>query len=144
MINVKELMRGNYLIVGKNTDWEEVCIINEIYADVVALQGREFSTFVTSLDPIPITDDFLIKNGFEKQCIFESIIEGYEGIYEWEKEVDGYFVSFRQCANHKDCDWCVHIDNADRDSIALVDIQYVHQLQNVMNVLGIKLNLIIE
>ena len=139
----EELMIGNYVFSTGVDSEQRIAKIAELRGNCV-FDSCYNVYYAESIDPIQITDDFLIKNGFEKQCIFENIIECYEGVYEWEKEVDGYFVSFRHCANHKDCDWCVHIDNADRDSVALVDIQYVHQLQNVMNVLGIKLNLIIE
>ena len=39
-INTNELMRGNKVIVGKDSDWEEVAVIDDIFNGIVGLQGR--------------------------------------------------------------------------------------------------------
>ena len=99
--------------------------------------------FAESFYPIPITEDFLKANGFIKKCIIEPDDYYTEGLYEWEKEVQGNCVILKTLSNKVDCDWCVHIDNCDRDSICNIDIQYVHQLQNVLNILGIEMEVVV-
>lgn len=143
MIDTNELMRGNLLIVGKGTDWEQVCIIDEIMYNVVSLQGREFTTFAASLDPIPITDELLIKNGFEKKLLIEGN-EKYDDWVEFEKYFDKFSLSLRHCSNSIERDWYVHIDNDYRCGVGGMDIEYVHQLQNTCRLAGFTVDLKIE
>ena len=79
MINTNELMRGNKVIVGKGSDWEEVVVIDEIFDGIVGLQGRECTTYASLIDPITITEELLLKNGFVK----ELLIEGNERYDDW-------------------------------------------------------------
>lgn len=140
MIDTKELMRGNLMIIGKGTDWEQVCIIDEIMYNVVSLQGREFTTYSTSLDPIPITEDLLLKNGFTKKLLIEGN-EKYDDWVEFEKGFDKFFLSIRHCSNSIERDWYVHIDNDYRCGVGGMDVEYVHQLQNVCRVAGYEIEL---
>lgn len=131
-------MIGNQLIIGKGTDFQEYVVIDEILNGSVSLQGREFTTFIGSLDPIPITEELLLKNGFTKRLL----IEGNEKYDDWvgfEKEVDGYHLSIRHCSNTIERDWLVHIDNEYRCTVGSMDVEYVHQLQNALNILDVKL-----
>ena len=130
MIDTNELMRGNLMIVGKGTDWEQVCVIDEIMYNVVSLYGREFTTFATSLDPIPISEELLLKNGFNKGLLIEGM-ENYDDWVSYKKEVNGYFLDIRHCSNSIERDWYVHIDNDAHCSVGSMDIEYVHQLQNI-------------
>ena len=57
MIDTKELMRGNNVIIGKDSDWEEVVVIDEILDGIVGLQGRECTTYARLIDPITITEE---------------------------------------------------------------------------------------
>lgn len=136
----EELMIGNQVIIGKGTDLQEYVVIDEILNGSVSLQGREFTTFIGSLDPIPITEELLAKNGFIKRLLIESN-EAYDDWVEFYKEVDGYHLSIRHCSNTIERDWYVHIDNEYRCSVGRMDIEFVHQLQNTMNILGVKLHL---
>ena len=140
MINTNELMRGNLMIVGKGTDWEQVCIIDEIMYNVVSLHGREFTTYSTSLDPIPITEDLLLKNGFTKKLLIEGN-EKYDDWVEFEKDFGKFFLSIRHCSNSIERDWYVHIDNDYRCGVGGMDVEYVHQLQNVCRVAGYEIEL---
>lgn len=140
MIDTNELMRGNLMIVGKGTDWEQVCIIDEIMYNVVSLHGREFTTYSTSLDPIPITEDLLLKNGFTKKLLIEGN-EKYDDWVEFEKDFGKFFLSIRHCSNSIERDWYVHIDNDYRCGVGGMDIEYVHQLQNVCRVAGYEVEL---
>lgn len=140
MIDTKELMRGNLMIVGKGTDWEQVCVIDEIMYNVVSLYGREFTTFATSLDPIPITEDLLLKNGFNKELLIEGM-ENYDDWVSYKKQVNGYFLDIRHCSNSIERDWYVHIDNDVHCSVGSMDIEYVHQLQNICTICGFEIDL---
>lgn len=140
MIDTKELMRGNLMIVGKGTDWEQVCVIDEIMYNVVSLYGREFTTFATSLDPIPITEDLLLKNGFNKELLIEGM-ENYDDWVSYKKQVNGYFLDIRHCSNSIERDWYVHIDNDAHCSVGSMDIEYVHQLQNICTICGFEIDL---
>lgn len=140
MIDTKELMRGNLMIVGKDTDWEQVCVIDEIMYNVVSLYGREFTTFATSLDPIPISEDLLLKNGFTKKLLIEGN-EKYDDWVEFEKDFGKFFLSIRHCSNSIERDWYVHVDNDHHCSVGGVDIEYVHQLQNFCTLCGFETEL---
>lgn len=140
MIDSNELMRGNVAIVGKGTDWEEIAIIDEIFDFAVSLQGREFTTLSVELEPIPITEDLLLKNGFNKELLIEGM-ENYDDWVSYKKEVNGYFLDIRHCSNSIERDWYVHIDNDAHCSVGSMDIEYVHQLQNVCRLAGFEIEL---
>lgn len=140
MIDTNELMRGNLVIVGKGTDWEQVCIIDEIMYNVVSLHGREFTTFSGVLDPIPITEELLLKNGFTKKLLIEGN-EKYDDWVEFEKDFGKFFLSIRHCSNSIERDWYVHIDNDYRCGVGGMDIEYVHQLQNLVTLSGNKIDI---
>lgn len=140
MIDTKELMRGNLMIVGKGTDWEQVCIIDEIMYNVVSLQGREFTTFTTVLDPISISEELLLKNGFTKKLLIEGN-EKYDDWVEFEKDFGKFVLSIRHCSNSIERDWSVQIDNDYRCSVGEMDIEYVHQLQNIVKIAGYEIEL---
>lgn len=140
MIDTNELMRGNLMIVGKGTDWEQVCIIDEIMYNVVSLHGREFTTYSTILSPIPITEELLLKNGFNKELLIEGM-EDYDDWVSYKKQVNGYFLDIRHCSNSIERDWYVHIDNDAHCSVGSMDIEYVHQLQNTCRLAGFEIEL---
>lgn len=142
MINANELMRDNIVIVGKGTDWEEVVRINEIFEDSVGLKNREFTTYVTAIEPIEITEEFLLKNGFEKELLIEGN-ERYDDWVEFTKFTNKHKISMRHCSNTIQRDWYCHIDNDYCCGVGGMDIEYVHQLQNVCTLAGFSLELII-
>lgn len=130
-MKTNELMIGNWVIApfAKNAN-VMITIIKSDYLN---------EAFDESFLPIPITEDFLKKNGFIKKCIIEPDEYYPEGLFEWEKEVQGNWLTLSVGSNKIGCDWRLHVDNCDRDSICNIDIQYVHQLQNVLNILGIEM-----
>lgn len=133
MVNSDEIMIGNQFTVDEN-----VVVVDEIFDGVVSLQGNEFTTFTRILEPIPISEEILLKNGFDKNIL----IEGYElfdDFIEYEKQIDGFFISFRKTSNTIDRDWYIHIDNSDRTTCGGCDVQYIHQIQNMANILGFKI-----
>lgn len=139
-INTNELMRGNKVIVGKGSDWEEIVVIDEIFDGIVGLQGREFTTYASVLEPITITEELLLKNGFVKELLIEGN-ERYDDWVSYKKEVNSYFLEIRHCSNSIERDWSIHVDNDHHLSVGGVDIEYVHQLQNFCMICGFEIDL---
>ena len=137
-INTKELMRGNKVIVGKGSDWEEIVVVDEIFDGIVGLQGREFTTYANVLEPITITEALLLKNGFIKELLIEGN-ERYDDWVSYKKEVNGYFLEIRHCSNSIERDWSIQVDNDHHCSVCGVDIEYVHQLQNFCTLCGFEI-----
>ena len=133
MIDTRELMRGNKVALGN-----EVVVADEIFENAVSLYGREFTTYAISLDPITITEELLLKNGFVKELLIEGN-ERYDDWVSYEKEVNGYFLEIRHCSNSIERDWSVHVDNNYRCSVGSMDIEYVHQLQNFCMLCGFEI-----
>lgn len=142
MIDTKELMRGNKVIVGKDSDWEEIVVIDEIFDGIVGLQGREFTTYASVLEPITITEELLLKNEFTKELLIEGN-ERYDDWVSYKKEVNGYFLEIRHCSNSIERDWSVHVDNDHRCSVGCVDVEYVHQLQNFCTLCGFEIEIVV-
>lgn len=133
MVNSDEIMIGNQFMVG-----EDVVVVDEIFDGVVSLQGNEFTTFTSILEAIPISEEILLKNGFNKNLLIDGY-ELYDDFIEYEKQIDGFFISFRKTSNTIDRDWYIHIDNSDRATCGGCDVQYIHQIQNMANILGFKI-----
>lgn len=137
-------MLGNWVIAPDEDTRElrEVKIARIKEKDII--MDKYYNTiFLETIAPIPITEDFLKKNGFIKKCIIEPDEYYPQGLFEWEKEVEGCWVTLSVGSNKIGCDWRLHVDNCDRDSICNIDIQYVHQLQNVLKILGIEMEVIV-
>lgn len=84
--------------------------------------------------PIPITEELLAKNGFKRE--YDCICEYHYYI----REIDDYFVEVKiGCSNMGDEYVNCHIDNCDRNSVANADIRYLHQLQNLLNIVGVEM-----
>jgi hypothetical protein len=142
------LTKANSYAVNKAND-ESVCDLQTAIRNLVELFGDcecdgipceccgDFvETYTLELNPIPITEEWLTKQGFKREydCICEYTY--------YIREIDGYFVEVKiGCSNMgDDCVNC-HIDNCDRNSVASADIQYVHQLQNLTNIMNIKFDI---
>ena len=133
-------MRGNKVIFCKDSALEEVVVVDEIFDGIVGLQGRECTTYANLIDPITITEELLLKNGFEKRLLIEGN-ERYDDWVSYEKEVNGYFLEIRHCSNSIERDWSVQVDNNHRCSVGGVDIEYVHQLQNFCTLCGFEIEI---
>lgn len=86
------------------------------------------------IEPIPITEEWLVNNEFEK--FYDDICE----FSYYTKEVDGNYIDIKlDCSNIDENHVVCHVDNCYRCTIGCADIQYVHQLQNFLNLLDIKM-----
>lgn len=91
---------------------------------------------VNEINPIPITEELLLKIGLKRENVICS--EKY-----FFKNIPNYTIVVKSHSNTIGRDWSVHIDNDDADSVADVDIQYLHQLQNLLNIMDIKLDFVV-
>lgn len=127
MINTKELTIGCYVKVNGKPHK-----VDEVFANAVGLEKWDTLFHYSDLEPIPITKELLLKNGFVERHNL--------GYYEYIKEVNNHWLTFKwDVSNTPNRDWYLHIDSCDRCTVGGCDIQYVHQAQTFCNVLGIEL-----
>lgn len=140
-MEVSELMIGNAVQYNGNpfkvTDisraWPRVEAKHNNKPVVTIFDGGIFTVGLDEISPIPITEEFLVKNGFYRE--FDNICE----IIYYKREIDGYYVDVQLgCSNSGDWYFVCHIDNDRLCTVASADVQYVHQLQNLLNIMNIK------
>jgi hypothetical protein len=136
-MRANELMIGNFIYI-KNREVPEIVRVDRI--DGCRLLCRHCDKAIDAsskfCNPIPITEEWLTKQGFERE--YDELCEFTYYI----REIDGYFVDIQlECANMGEGYVICHIDNCDRNSVASADIQYIHQLQNLLNIMNIKFDI---
>lgn len=145
-MKVKELMIGNFIYckTDKGTKVGRIDSLQEIskYAFFVAVKtadGVDYACKINneynSIAPIPITIEWLVKNGFEKR--YEDICD----YYYYSKEIGDclYRIEIKFGLSNTSEDHVVcYIDNSDCQTFCNADIQYIHQLQNLLNILNVK------
>lgn len=131
-MNSAELMLGDYVRFSTTSpDYKKfgdkpfrVSTINLHRAIALAMDNGFYWIAEEDIEPIPITEEFLLKNDFvQRYGIFVS--EDSRVIVDHSKAN-----SLRQ--------WYVHVDNEDFASIGWCDVEYIHQLQQFLNICGIK------
>lgn len=114
IVNTNKTMRAEELRIG---NWIEIIDSKELCTTVTK------STFDCNVDvfykPIPITEEWLLKFGFEKQIYFDGnyVIKNKEGYYNSIKKDDG--------------EWCYNNDISDASCYFVKKVKYIHQLQNL-------------
>ena len=83
-----------------------------------------FDVTIDEIEGIEITREWLINNNFIKENTGEII---------YIKESQGYEIIMYNVSNTIGKKWYVHIDNQDCESVANVDVQYIHELQRVLS-----------
>lgn len=104
--------------------------------------GTDRKTTVTNasiefVSPIPITEEFLGKNGF----VLDDDIEGITEEKFYLLKLDKFTITIHEGSNTIGRDWWIHIDNEDCCTIASADVQYVHQLQNLFNIANVEIDI---
>lgn len=111
MIQPKELRIGNWVCDSEypQCPMQVVCIGSDyVYLD---FEGNEGDVWEGEIAPIPLTEELIEKQGWEKVCYYYTDKNGLE-IYETN---DG---------------WHLHIDDDKCQTTIAILIKYVHELQN--------------
>lgn len=147
-MKVNELCVGCYVMYNNNTfqvtdisrAWPRVDNQYNNKPTVTIFNGGIFTVGLDEIAPIEITEEFLCRNGFE----FDYELHGVDDSLKfYELKLDKFTISLHEGSNTVGRDWWIHIDNEDCCTIASADIQYVHQLQNLLNICDIELNIIV-
>lgn len=144
-MKINELMIGNFvkyvwfdgIYEVVDLDYRGMVYIKNVDKESL-FEGHE--CLLKSISPIPITIEWLVKNGFEKRR--EDILD----YYYYSKEIeDGLYKILIQCS---DSDagvgyFTLYFNNNKCQTSGYADIQYIHQLQNLLNIINIKEEFII-
>ena len=118
MIDVRELRVGSYVYLfrsitpSKITDIGYSEIEKDRYEAGGLSSGSVFRTYVDNLNPIPVTNELLIKCGFrkEKDSFYRADL-GNIVLIQY-----GYYIQLMECTS---------------ETIPVVKIEFLHQLQNL-------------
>ena len=136
MMKATELMVGNIVKHPEGYTMTVFGIKGEYATGVINVNDTLYDSQqkIKNLSPIPITEELLVKNGFEKK---PNIYRDYRiRIKEYKIEVH-----FGCCAVGRVC--YVTIEEPYGDQIAGNDINHLHQLQNLLNIMDIKLDFVV-
>ena len=109
------------------------------YKLIGSLKGDGLEMENISLDyiqPIPITKEFLEKNGFEKEGVIE-LYNLYAGI---DHRVTIHDDKEYMNSNNE---WYVHVDSEDYSTIAGCELTYVHELQHLLKLCNINFEFVV-
>ena len=144
-MKASELRIGNYVTIDNNENWEE---IKHIPMVVISIKYKEegnysisvdmafeedlfyngFSQYERFIEPIPLTEEWLLKFGYTKVKVKGEFVL-------FEKELCVYTIAFSSFAN-------IFIKHTISLVTQLTAFQYVHQLQNLYYALtGEELNI---
>lgn len=140
-MRIDEFMIGNILKCVWDDEIYEVVIVDYrgmVYLKNIDKEGKieGHECLLKSIHPIPITIEWLVKNGFEKR--HEEFLDYY---YYTKETKDCLFrITIREISGgYFKC----YLDNNALQSYGYMDIQYIHQLQNLLNILNIKEDFIV-
>lgn len=123
-IDIRELRIGNHVqLDGERVAIDEISISGQVGCitqdnDWLGVDAND------RLDPIPITEDLLKELGFEKDD--DNILN----VPVFSKDIDGFFIEVKEFNGYDE--WRVHIDDCDRDSVGVLDLYYLHELENLV------------
>lgn len=123
MIKTKELTIGCHVKVNG-----EPCKVDEVVSWSVGVEGKESLYYPNDIEPIPITKELLLKNGFvelDKDKYHNYIV------YVFDNSIHLY---------NDESEWKLIID-VEKSLVELANIEYVHQVQTLCNLLGIELKM---
>ena len=90
---------------------------------------------LSGLIPIPLTETILQKSGFDLEEDY--FLDGEARYYRKTIGNGRYFLTVLYYEGHDD--FILHVDDCDKCTVVGGNIQYVHQLQNLLNIYNIEL-----
>ena len=129
-MNKRDLQIGN--LVSLNGQAVEVRVITGRKVGVLTDNERSRLHYARfhEVEPISITEEWLAKNGFEKAL--------NNTAYYRKKVGENYIVIKMNYSNENKGHSVWYVDNSDIYTLGRAEVQYVHQLQNFLNLMGIK------
>lgn len=126
----KELMVGNWVYESKRSSFPMKVVSlfdNTVYLNFEGNEGDVWEKNVKDIEPIPLTSDTLIKLGF------------------WRHNIEGCDIHFKytlpkinfELKAMYDSDYSVSISGQE------VQIKYLHQLQNVLRLMGQEIDVVL-
>lgn len=136
-MNTKDLMIGNWICIRKH---EEIPMqISSINAKEVVTEcetlGSTLYPSVEDIRPIEVTDEMLVKTGFDKidrtdDSEYYGVDDSRGPIFERWIGTDDYFITISENTNRLGGRrWC-SIDNYKKEYVGAFHFTYVHELQN--------------
>ena len=129
-MGTKDLMIGNWVYYTKKSQFPmRVVSLGEdyVYLDFEENEGDVFEPNLEDMQPIEVTEEFILKNGFEKK---EYNVSGYSSTSIHYMKFGNVIFDINRFSNSIGRNWHCHIENSDCDSIGSFDFQYVHEFQN--------------
>ena len=145
-MKIEELMIGDWVnVFDVPKQIEGIRTFNKNGYKMVYYDGDN-GNYITSVTPIPLTEEILHNNGFKNDVIAQKsiIAEGASNfsvilISEDNRiainNIDEFLNSFNK--------WYIHIDTEDMRTLCVAEITYVHELQHVLNLCKIEKEIII-
>lgn len=140
MVRIEELSIGNWVLDNKTTSYpmyvSSLYDDGDVYLDFPGNEGDVWECKSEDVMPIIITEKFLLDNGFEKytqypflKCTaYSAVVFDFSLNMHIENNNDTYVLAVRNKEDHL---------------LWVGNLKYVHQLQNIMSMYGIKFNVII-
>lgn len=141
MIDIKELQIGDWVYESEKTRfpmfvfalWADYVDKGIVYLDFEGNEGDIWEVNIEDVRPIPITEEFLLKNGFKRSE--NNVWRDYEVEGTWDYETkDKQLFTLEKYTNDDNlvCGYGSCLWNG-------VNIKYIHELQNAMRMPGIEL-----
>lgn len=131
MIDCKDLMIGDWVYLSERTKFP-MRVVNVggdyCYLDFEGNEADPIDGIDKYMMPIGVTEELLLRIGFEKNVIYESNDYIFDVTYDI--QLKSCFLEVNKHSNSADRNWCCQIDNNRHESIGGFDFQYLHELQN--------------
>lgn len=137
-MNIKDLTIGNWVYYDSNPNSPTRVVNIGSYSVSLEYYGREGYVFVPSVEdiqPIKVTDEILIKTGFNKEdrtddSEYYGVDDSRGSVFRRWIGTDDYIVSIYENTNRLGGKrWC-SIDNYKQEYVGAFHFTYVHELQN--------------
>ena len=131
-MNIRELQIGDWVYESEQTRfpmfvfalWADYVDKGIVYLDFVGNESELWEVYIDDICPIPITEELLANNGFEKHPSY------------WNKSQNYFKLPDKRFA-------LLSVMDGDETSYRIrgmgINVKYVHELQNAMRFCGIEL-----